>query len=387
MNNGFRNGFRRELRQMSSRPAYLVGMMLIPIFIALFFVSLLGNGMPSRVPTAVVDMDQSSMSRQVRRNLASTQMLDITYDVESYDAAMELVRRGEIYGFFVIPEDFERDALSQRHPTLEYFSNMTYFIPGTFSFKGFKTIAVTTSAGVARAKIVSLGLDGEQAIEVMQPVVIDTIGLNNPWMNYAYYMAPSFTMASLVLMIMIMTVMAVTNEIKYGTSIEWLATNNYRMWMALVSKLLPHTLVYWSVGLLILGIWFGWQHFPMNGSLGMMILATLLLVVASQAFAVFVVEILPNPRLAYSTISLFGVLSYSFTGFSMPIENMYGAIAAFSWLAPVRYWYLIFVDNALNGVAIYYSRWFFVSLLLFTLLPLLLLRRLRKAMLTPVYVP
>lgn len=384
---GFKAGLSREIRRMSSRPVYLIGMVLIPVVVAVFFVSLLGVGLPQQLPTSVVDLDQSAMSRQIRRTIDTSQLVDISCDAESYTEALGQVRRGEVYGFFVIPANFQRDVLAGRKPTLEYFTNMTYFVPGTLAFKGFKTVAVTTSGGVMKTTLESMGIPDTTVEGLLTPVVIDLNPLNNPWMNYSIYMSPSFTMATFVLMIMMMSVFSITGEIKQGTSRQWLATNGNSMTRALVTKMLPHTIVYFCVGLLLLWIYFGWQHFPLHDNLGWMILATFLVVIASQGFALFISCVVPNPRLAFSICALFGVLSYSFTGFSFPVDNMYGAIAIFSYLAPVRYWYLIFINQALNGVAVYYSRWFFAALILFPLLSWVLCGRLKKAMLNPVYVP
>ncbi len=384
---GFIDGVRREIARMGSRPAYLIGMIIIPLAVTLFFVSLLSEGLAQRLPTAVVDYDHSPMSRQVTRTIEASQLMDVRYHAESYDKAMEKVRSGEVFGFFVIPSNFESDALGGRTPTLEYFSNMTYFVPGTLVTKGFKTVAVTTSGGVVRNTLVSLGVDPERIGGMLQPVVFDINPLANPWMNYSIYLTPSYTMATYALMIMLMTVLSVCGEIKDGTSRQWLATAKGRISVALLSKLLPHTIVYWAVGLFITWVFFGWQHFPMNGSLGWMIAATFLLAVASQAFALFVCSALPNPRMAFSVCSLFGVLSYSFTGFAMPVDNMYGAIAAFSWTAPVRYWFLVFSGNALNGYPMYYWRLYMAGLLVFPMLCWVLARRLKKAMLNPVYIP
>lgn len=384
---GFTDVMRREIRRMGSRPAYLMGMVLIPLAITVFFASLLAVGLPQQIPNAVVDLDQSAMSRQVRRTLEVSQLIDITEQAESYEQALDMVRRGQVYGFFLIPANFERDAIAGRTPTLEFFSNMTYFVPGTLTFKGFKTVAVTTAGGLAKTTLVSLGVNSNQVDALLQPVVVDINPLNNPWMNYSIYMTPSFTMATFVLMIMVMTVFSITTEIKQGSSVEWLRAAKGRMSVALVGKMLPHSIVYFIVGAGMLWIYFVWQHFPVNGSLGWMFLATALVILASQAFALFVCCVVPNPRLAFSMVALFGVLSYSFTGFSLPVPSMYGAIAIFSWIAPVRYWYLIFLGDALNGYPIYYCRWYFVALIGFCLLPALLTRRLKNAMLNPVYVP
>lgn len=387
MNTGFIAGIRRQIRLMASRKMYLFGMIFVPVAIAIFFVSLLGEGLPEHIPTAVVDLDHSSLSRQVTRSLRTSQLLNIDLDCESYDRAMEAVRRGDIFGFFVIPDDFERDALALRKPTVEFYADMTYFVPGTLSYKAFKTVAVTTAAGAVQQVLFSLGLSPDEVGDIIQPIVIDQFALHNPWMNYAYYMGPSFIFCTLSLMVILMTVFTITMEIKNYTSRQWLEVARGRMSMALLTKLLPMTVVFSATGVLMLWIIFGVGGFPLNGSLATIICATILMVIASQAFATFVCCVLPNPRLAFSVCALFGILSFSLAGFSFPVQNMYGWVGIFSWFAPIRYWFLIYINDALNGVALYYSRLYFAALLAFPLFVPAVMWHLRRKCLNPVYVP
>ncbi len=384
---GFIAGMKREVRRMCSRRMYLFGMVIVPVFVGIFFLSILDRGLPEPVPTAIVDLDHSTMSRTVTRSLNALQVLDVKESCESYDDALADVRSGKVFGFFVIPANFEKDALSGKSPTLEYYSNMTYFVPGTLAFKGFKTVAVATSGGGVMQTLQSLGLSQESISDLVQPVVVDQFALNNPWMNYAIYLCPSFTICTFVLMIMLMTVFSITIEIKNGTSPEWLSVSKGRMSVALASKLLPHTIVYFCVGLFLLWLLFGYSHFPLNGSLEWMIAVTFLTVIASQSFGTFICCVVPNPRLAFSLTALFGILSFSFTGFSFPVQSMYGALAVFSWLAPIRYWFLSYINIALNGVALYYSRLYFAALIAFPIVASTMLWHLKKACLKPVYVP
>lgn len=386
-NLGFIDGVKREIARMASSRIYIFGMVLVPICVAIFFLSLLSKGLPDRVPTAVVDLDHSSMSRSVTRSLNALQVIEIQKEYESYDDALAGVRSGKVFGFFVIPSNFERDALSGKTPTLEYYSNMTFFIPGTLAFKGFKTVAVATSGGVIKETLISLGIDPERVGDIIQPVVFDQHPLNNPWTNYAIYLCPSFSMCTFVLMILLITVHAITSEIKHGTSPEWLRIAKGRISIAVLSKLLPHTAIFWSVGLFLLWLMFGFSHFPLHGSLGWMIVATLLTVIAAQSFALLICSFVPNPRLAFSVCALFGILAFSFTGFSFPVQSMYGFLAIFSWFAPIRYWFLIYVNEALNGVGLYYSRLYFVALLIYPIVCSAMLWNLKRASLKPVYVP
>ena len=125
----------------------------------------------------------------------------------------------------------------------------------------------------------------------------------------------------------------------------------------------------------------------MNGSWGWMILSEMMFVLACQGFALFVIGLLPNLRLALSVGALVGVLSFSIGAFSFPYESMYGSIGVFSWLVPVRYNFLIYIDQALNGIDIYYSKNFYAAYVVFMLLPLLVIKRLKRELLNPVYVP
>lgn len=384
---GFVAGLRREIREMGSRKTYLFGMVLVPALMVVFFLSLLHSGLPRKVPTAVVDLDHTPLSRSLTRNLDSNEMIDIVSSAESFDEALAEVRRGETFGFFIIPANFQSDVLAMRTPTLEYYTNMTYFVPGTLAFKGFKTIAVTMSGGVVKTTLQNLGVGDRESAALLQPVSIDAYPLGNPWLNYSIYLTPSFSIATLALMIMLMTVYSITMEIKRGTSPEWLRTCGGRLSTALLSKMLPHTAVYVIVGSAMMWAIFGYSGFPCHGSLAWLWVAMVLFVTASQAFALVVVSVVPNPRLSFSVCALFGILTFSFTGFSFPVESMYGGIGVFSWLAPTRYLFLIYINNALNGYAVWFVRWWYVALMAFVPVGALASLRLKKALLNPVYVP
>lgn len=386
-NTGFWNVVRREVRRLASRPIYLVGMTLVPIFLAFFFVSLLGPGLPRKVPSAIVDLDHTSMSRQVTRSLNAMELVDICEDLNSYNEAIDAVQEGRIMGFFVIPENFQQDAVAGRGPTLTFYSNLTYYVPGTLVFKGFKTLAVTTSGAIVENSLVSKGAPESLANVVLQPMTIQNHPLHNPWLNYSYYLSTSFLAGVLELMIFIMTVYSITMEHKYGTSPQWLQAAGGRIGTALLGKLFPQFIIWVVIGFGMDSLMFGWHHFPMNGHLVNMLLATVLFVIASQSFAVIAVSVVPNARLALSMVCLTGILAFSIAAFSFPVQSMYGAISIFADILPVRWYFLIYIDQALNGIPLYYSRFYYIALLVFPIVATLFARRIKHSALHPVYVP
>ena len=377
----------RGVRSLASRKIYIFMMMIVPMGCAWFMLDLMNEGLPLPVPTAVVDMDRSAMSRSVTRSLRANQFVEITDEAMSYNDALEQVRRGKIFGFFYIPYRFQQKAMSGGEPTLSFYSNMSLFVPGTMSFKGFKTTAVTTKGAMVVTTMSSVGVDSQEASAMLQPVVIDSHPLGDPWLNYSIYLCNSFVPGVLALMVLLMTVFSICDEMKRGTSPKWISDAGGSMLVALTGKLLPQTVIFSIVGVAMQSMFYGYYHFPLNNHLGHMIAAMLLLVLACQAFAVIVCEILPNLRIALSVCSLIGILSFSITGFSFPVEQMYGWLGIFSYIVPLRYYFLIYIDQALNGIPLFYSRFYYIALLLFPLAALPGLRRLRKRCLNPVYVP
>lgn len=378
---------KRELHRLTSRKIYIFMMLIVPLGCSFFLLNLMNEGLPLKVPVGMVDLDHSSLSRKVGRSLSASELIDISSDLEDFHSAMEKVRSGEIYGFFLIPRDFQKKAIGGSTPTLSFYSNMAIFVPGSLSYKGFKTIAVTTSGGIVKTTLVGAGADEATAGSLIQPMVIRTHPLNNPWTNYAIYLCQSFISCLLALIVLLVTVFSICQEHKTGSSVEWLREAGGNMAMALLGKLLPQTLIFTAVGVALQSVMFGYLHFPLNNHPLHMILAMFLLVAACQGFAVFITEMLPNLRIALSVMSLTGILCFSIAGFSFPVEKMYGGVAIFSYLVPIRYYFLIYIDQALNGIPIYYSRFYYIALLIFMLLPALGLRRLKKQCINPVYVP
>lgn len=387
MSTGFLNVVRRELRRLTARPIYLVGMVVVPVVMAFFFVGMLNPGLPLKVPAGVVDLDHSQMSRRLTRSLDAMELIDVVEAPMDYHAAMEAVQEGKILGFFMIPENFERDAVSGRGPQLTYYFNLSIYVPGSLMFKGFKTMGVTAAGGLVQTNLVSKGAPEALAGVVLQPLTVNSHPLNNPWLNYSYYLSPSFLYGVLELMIFIMTAFSITQEIKTGSSVEWLQTARDRTATALLGKLFPQTVIFAILGWGMNSLLYHWNHFPMNGDELWMAVGMLLFVVACQSFSVIVCAILPNPRLALSVCSLTGILAFSLAAFSFPVQAMYGAVAVFAYILPVRWYFLIYADIALDGWAVYYSRLYFVALLVFPILATLLAPLMKRALRKPVYVP
>jgi ABC-2 type transport system permease protein len=384
---GFRAIFVRSVLQMVRRPIYWAAFFILPLFTFLFLANLMENGLPDKVPAAMVDRDGSSLSRSVTQNLGGMQMVDLVAECNSFTEARHKMQEGEIFGYFLIPENYQSDLLAGRKPVITFYTNMTYFVPASLLFKTFKTTALYTKAGLAMSVVESVGGNAVEAAPMLLPINIDSRAIHNPGLNYAVYLGNSFIPCTLQLMILLITCFSLGQEIKYGTSVRLLGMARGSIVRALAAKLLPQTII-WIVIALFMESWlFKINGYPMHGSWLWITLSEIMFVLACQGMAVFLFGVLPNLRLSLSICALTGILSFSIAAFSFPVESMYPSIGIFSWILPIRYNFLIYIDQALDGVHIYYSRIWFVAYIVFMLLPLTMLWNIKRNMARPVYAP
>lgn len=381
------NVMKRECQRLVSRPLYLFSMVVAPLFCYVFFTTLMGSGLPTDMPVGIVDQDQTSTTRQLSRTLDAFQQSKIVARYPTFNEAREAMQRREIYGFYYIPEGTTAQAQAQRRPTVSFYTNNTLLIAGSLLFKDMKTMSELASGAVVQATLLAKGATEEQAMAFLQPIVIDTHPLQNPWLNYSVYLNNTFAPGVLMLLIFMITVFSIGVEIKERTARQWLRMGHNSIWISLAGKLLPHTAVFFLMGILYNVYLYGFLHFPCHSGIGPMLLATLCLVLASQGMGILMIGVLPTLRLGLSFASLWGVLSFSMCGLSFPLMGMHPTLQALANLFPLRHYFLIYVDQALNGYPMIYSWTNYVALLLFMLLPFLVAPRLKGALIYYKYVP
>ena len=379
--------FKRGCVQLVRRPMYFLLMVIMPILCCWFLMDLVKGGSVQRVPVGIVDLDNSVLSRQVSRTLNGLQQVNIRHRYTNFAEARDAVQRGEVLGFFLVPEDLEEHALSGRQPVVSYYVNYAYYAPASMQYKGFKTMSLLANGAIVQTALRTVGLPNEVIASSLQPYQTHVHGLNNPFTNYNFYLNSTFVPCFFSLFILLVTAFSLGLELKSGLSRQWLRTSGDSMFLALVGKLVPQTVIFTAVGWFIQWIMYCCYDFPLNCNPWNMLVAMFLLVVANQSVALLMYCFVPNFRYGTMLCTLLGMLSFSFSGFSLPQESMYSWVTALGYAMPIKYYFLIMVDQALNGIDLYYSRFYYAALIGFTILPMLLSWHLKKECLNPVYVP
>jgi ABC-2 type transport system permease protein len=186
---------------------------------------------------------------------------------------------------------------------------------------------------------------------------------------------------------MLLTIYALGNELKRNISRVLLRMSNNKMFVALFAKMFPHTLIYCTVITLIDVILYKFMQFPCAVGVGSMLAASYSLIIASQSLAIFLFGLLPIMRLSLSAASLISVVSLSISGFTFPVSEMHYVLQCWSNFFPLRHFFLLYVDQALNGLGFEYTWHIYLALALFLFLPLIVMKSIKRVYLTYKYIP
>ncbi len=377
----------RECGQIARNPIYLFCMVVFPVMVTYFFTSMLGEGQPENLPVGVVDQDRTEVTRAMTHRLDGFQTTQVKDYYPSPSDARKAMQRGEIYGFIVFPEGMTASLLASKQPHVPFYYSSVTMLPGSLVYRDLVTVTSLGAASVGQAKLQMLGKTDQEVMNFLQPITIDLHMTGNPWSNYNVYLSSIMVPGVLGIFIFLITVYSIGTELKFGRGREWIRLSGNNIVVALAGKFLPQFLLFTAVFLGYMIYIFGRLDFPHPGGLSSILLLTLLMVLASEGFGIFIFGLLPSLRMSMSVSSLWGVLGISICGATFPVFAMDPVLQGLSYLFPLRHYWMIYQLNVFNGFPLSDAYTNIAALLLFALLPLLTMYRTKKAMLEYVYIP
>ncbi|MDE5730375.1 MAG: ABC transporter permease [Alistipes sp.] len=368
---------RREAGRIARQPMYWLLTVVLPLTAFCFFALLLQKGVARDIPIAVLDQDNTSLSRKVVQMIDATPTARVAYGVQGMDEAERLMREGRVMGIVLIPSFFEKEILSNRQTHIETYLTGTNITVNGLLAKDLQTAVTTFSGGIQLQLLTKQGLTEKQAMAQLMPVRFDKHVLFNPYINYGYYLSPSFMPMMLLIFTIMATIFAIGTELKCGTAREWFDTARGSIFAAFAGKILPITTIMFLISEIMLLIVFKVVGVPLNGSLAVITASNLLFILSYQSIGTLIVTVLSNLRLSLSIGGGYSVLAFTFSGLTFPIMAMSRPMQWFSNIFPFTFYTDIIVDQAMRGAPVIYSLHDMGVLMLFVILPLLCLPHLR----------
>lgn len=377
----------RECGIMWKNPIYGFCMVVFPLFVILFFTTLMSEGVPTDMPVGVVDADHTTTSRQLIRQLDAFQTSHVVGHYATVDEARQAIQTNNIYAFLYIPKGTEAGLMNGTRPRISfYYSNVT-LVAGSMTFRDLKTISTLGSAHIGIQKLSNIGKTNNEIRTFLQPIVIDLHMIGNPWSNYNVYLTSFIVPGLLMLFVFLITPYSIGTELKFKRSKDWMRLANNRVWVAITGKMLPQTMLFLSIFYAFEFYIYHVLGFPHPGGIVPILLSGLLAVLSSQGFGIFAFGLIPSLRMSMSVCSLWAVLSFSTGGATYPIFAMDSFIGGVAQLFPLRHYYMLYQICIFNPFPLTNAWFHLMAMAIFALLPLFVLWNIKRSMLIYVYIP
>ena len=322
MYSSFRTVFRREAKRIVERKTIYLLSIVAPIVLFPFFAYIYSGGVLRNISVVICDGDNSEVSRMIIRSIESTSAFRIVDYAQSVDEIRDKFRKGEVQAAFYIPKNLERDLKAGKPATVVVFNNVTNLIIANTTLKEASTLIKTISGGVLLKKLRSKGMQPEQAMNVINPIRIQSQVLYNPNYNYMSFLSMGIIPVVFQMLIMVGGVLLISSEFTHNTFGELSAAAGNNAWTVLLGKSLPHLGIHLASALGILGI-----VFPLFGIYGAgSILATyflfVLLAMASLYPAIMISAMFHDQQFATEVALFFNVPAFIFSGYLFPLWAM-----------------------------------------------------------------
>ncbi|UTT86013.1 ABC transporter permease [Vibrio pelagius] len=286
---------------------------------------------PEQLKASVVNLDGSKSSYQLERMVDATPQIDITRRDFSLADAKQALLDQEIGGFLVIPENFYKDLLLGKSPTLSYAGDASFFLVYGTIIEGLAKAGGTLAAQVKVSHLLVEGVPLESAANGYNAFSLNLKPTFNSRMGYIDYVVPA------VFVLILQQTLAMASGL-IGATQNSQATQGYWSRVSGLKLIVARCCVLVSIYYLLAMYYFGasFEFYGINSLATHGQLLTLLLpfLVGSCLVGIFIGEFVPRREWVTVVVLISSMPLIFSSGFIWPVEMMPTWLVGLSQLFP-----------------------------------------------------
>lgn len=328
----------RELTGIAHNRQLIFFCFILPILWLLVVWGLLGDGVMQHVPVALVDQDHSPQSRAALRAIAACRAVRFV-PFQEPDAALGAMRGGEVYGVLLVPAGYGHRELQGSGGTLAlWLDENRYAVAGVLASEITSAVRSLTAAKTS-LQVLRLGASPTEARRLLNVVHDEFYVLGNLQTSFLAFLGSTLMPGLIMIGAMFAFVTAFLREWWHNSFGQWIVAARGHTGAAICGKLLPYYLGYAFIFLFYLALFLGASGNRAAGSLLLWLALGLACLAAFAGAAIVVAAIAPTWRMALVISAGYAAPALPFSGFSMPLDSMAFAVAAFGRCLPLT-WYI-----------------------------------------------
>jgi len=328
----------KEFVQLSRDPLLLRLLLIMPVLQLILFGYVVGADVKN-LPTAIVDLDRSAVSRRLGQSFSSSGYFRVDARPGDERELQAMLDRGDVAVAIVIPEGTA--ARLDRGET----ASLGIVVDGADS----KTASVASGYAAQIVSDYNQKRIAEQGIDLAGPGLDARVRVMfNPTLEAVNTMIPG--LMATILMISMMSIMAqsVVRERERGT-LEQMFVTPIGRGEYLIGKVTPYVMVAIAQMLLVALVGRYWFHVPFYGQISVVFVGLLLFMFTAIGLGLLVSLVSRTRQQAQQTVMFILIPTMVLSGFIFPIESMPAPVVPLTYIIPLRYALIVLRGAFIKG--------------------------------------
>ncbi len=374
----YKEVLKREIKQVYKKPLFWTLAFIIPLSLCFLMCIIFSKGSPTNLPIAVLNQDNSEISRMFVRNINALPSCSVKYTVTSFEEGHKLLTEGKAYGFIAIPKNFQRDLYRLKQPKLMFYYNNQRILIGGIISKDINTLVQTMKIGLDVIMRKKKGMPTEEAIKQANIITVQEHVRSNPYFNYQYFLSLVAFGHILQINFILTMLWGIGSEFKYGTTKVWLKSADNSILTAFLGKMTPYLFVYLVLFAILYFVYFVILNVPYVGNIAMGLISTIVFAFACCCVSIIFSAINGNFRYGLSNAAFYVAMGFAFAGVTYPVMAMPLIAKIYSMSIPMSYWASIMINQSLRAIPVQYDIKSLVAMLILSGIGLACLPRVKK---------
>lgn len=372
------NVVKREIKRFYKRPLIWTVSFILPFFLCILICLIFSKGSPTNLPVAVLDEDNSEISRLFVRNLNTLPSCNVAYRITDLNEGKKLITEGKVYAIFAIPKEFQKDLYRLKQPKLVFYYNNQRILIGGIISKDVNLMVQTMLVGIDAKMRSKRGLPMTEAIKQANLIKVYEHIRSNPYFNYQYFLSLIAFGHILQIHIVLTSLWALGTEFKLGTAKDWLKTADESIIIAFLGKETPYFIIFSILFAILYLICYVFIGMPYEGNILFGIFSTTIFIITCLSVGLIFIGINGNFRYGLSNAAFYVAMGFAFAGVTYPVMAMPILAKMYSAMLTLSYWVQIIIDQSFRKIPVIYDLKHILSMLALMGLGLLFLPRIKK---------
>jgi ABC-type multidrug transport system ATPase subunit/ABC-type multidrug transport system permease subunit len=335
---------RKEFAHIRRQSSTLFFMLMVPMIQTLIFGYALDTQIDN-IPFAVWNLDGRAASQKLVEDFVNTRKFQLAEQVRDADAFRHAMTSGRARAGLIIPPDYADSLLTGRQAQVQV------LVDGSDSLVAAAAQSTANLLGMNNSVQQMLGqneaardLAGRPAV----PLEVRSRLLYNPNLESARFFVPGLVGIIMQLVTLFLTSFAIVREWELGTLEQLFVTPVGRAGLML-GKLAPYAALGFVEMLNVLCVMIYIFHVPVNGSLTLLLILSLLFLICSLAMGLLISTVARSQVSALMFAFMIMLPSVLLSGFAFPRAEMPQPIYLFTFAIPATHFIEILRGIVLRG--------------------------------------